>query len=75
MEIHHDKHHAAYVANLNKAIAEVPDFYLAVKNKGFTEKSGEGLLTDLNSVPEKIRTAVRKTTGGGHYNHSPLFGR
>jgi superoxide dismutase, Fe-Mn family len=69
MEIHHDKHHAAYVANLNKAIAEMPDFYLTVKNKGLTENSGEGLLKDLNSVPEKVRTAVRNN-GGGHYNHS-----
>lgn len=69
MEIHHDKHHAAYVANLNKAIAQVPDFYSAIKDKGLTENSGEGLLKDLNSVPEKIRTAVRNN-GGGHYNHS-----
>jgi superoxide dismutase, Fe-Mn family len=60
MEIHHDRHHGAYVANLNKAIAESPSLGL---------KSLEELLKDLNSVPEKIRAAVRNN-GGGHYNHS-----
>ena len=60
MHIHHDKHHAAYVANLNKAVAEFPDL---------GKKSVEDLLKDLSSVPEKIRTAVRNN-GGGHYNHS-----
>lgn len=60
MEIHHDKHHAAYVANLNKAVADFPDL---------GKKSVEDLLKDLNSVPEKIRPAVRNQ-GGGHYNHS-----
>jgi superoxide dismutase, Fe-Mn family len=60
MEIHHDKHHAAYVANLNKAVADHPDL---------GKKSVEDLLKDLNAVPEKIRTAVRNN-GGGHYNHS-----
>ncbi len=60
MQIHHDKHHAAYVANLNKAVAEFPDL---------GKKPVEDLLKDLNSVPEKIRTAVRNN-GGGHYNHS-----
>jgi len=60
MEIHHDKHHATYVTNLNKAIAESPDL---------GKKSVEDLLKDLNSVPEKIRTAIRNS-GGGHYNHS-----
>jgi Fe-Mn family superoxide dismutase len=60
MHIHHDKHHAAYVANLNKAIGETPIFgSLAI----------ESLLQNLNSLPEKIRTAVRNN-GGGHYNHS-----
>lgn len=59
MEIHHDKHHAAYVANLNKAVADYPDV---------GKKSVEELVMDLNSVPEKIRTAVRNN-GGGHYNH------
>jgi Fe-Mn family superoxide dismutase len=60
MEIHHDKHHAAYVANLNKAVAGHPDL---------EKKSVEELLKDLSGVPEKIRTAVRNN-GGGHYNHS-----
>ena len=60
MQIHHDKHHAAYMANLNKAIDETPIFgSLAI----------ESLLQNLNSLPEKIRTAVRNN-GGGHYNHS-----
>ena len=60
MEIHHDKHHAAYVTNLNKAVAEFPDL---------AGKKIEELLKDLNAVPEKMRTAVRNQ-GGGHYNHS-----
>ena len=60
MQIHHDKHHAAYVANLNKAVADFPDL---------GKKPVEDLLADLNSVPEKIRTAVRNQ-GGGHYNHA-----
>ena len=60
MQIHHDKHHAAYVANLNKAVAEFPDL---------GKKPVEELLKDLTVVPEKIRTAVRNQ-GGGHYNHS-----
>ena len=60
MEIHHDKHHAAYVTNLNKAVAGVPEL---------AGKSIEDLLKDLNALPEKIRTAVRNH-GGGHYNHS-----
>ena len=60
MEIHHDKHHAAYVTNLNNAIA----------GKGDLEsKSTEELITDLGSVPEDIRTAVRNN-GGGHVNHT-----
>jgi Fe-Mn family superoxide dismutase len=60
MEIHHDKHHAAYVANLNKAVAGFPDV---------AKMSVETMLKDLNAVPEKIRTAVRNN-GGGHFNHS-----
>ncbi len=60
MHIHHDKHHAAYVANLNKAVAEFPDL---------EKMPVEDLLKDLKAVPEKIRTAVRNQ-GGGHYNHS-----
>lgn len=67
MEIHHDKHHAAYVANLNKALSGWME-YLTRMNAPFL--SGlETLLKDLNSVPENIRTAVRNN-GGGHYNHS-----
>jgi Fe-Mn family superoxide dismutase len=60
MEIHHDKHHAAYVANLNKALAEYP---------ALAQQPVEELLRRLDSVPEKIRGAVRNH-GGGHYNHS-----
>jgi Fe-Mn family superoxide dismutase len=60
MEIHHDKHHAAYVTNLNKALADSPEL---------GKKSVEDLLRDVNSMPEKLRTAVRNQ-GGGHYNHS-----
>src|SRR5438105_1055419 len=60
MEIHHDKHHAAYVTNLNKAVADFPEL---------GKKPVEELLTDLNSMPEKIRTAVRNQ-GGGHFNHT-----
>jgi len=65
MEVHHGKHHAAYVANLNKALETAPDL---------AGKSLEALLADgLSAVPESIRTAVRNN-GGGHYNHS-LFWR
>ncbi|MEI9865729.1 MAG: superoxide dismutase [Limisphaerales bacterium] len=60
MRIHHDKHHAAYVANLNKAVADVNI------DKALTL---EVLMKDLNSLPESHRTAVRNN-GGGHYNHS-----
>jgi superoxide dismutase, Fe-Mn family len=63
MQIHHDKHHAAYVANLNKAVAEFPDL---------GKKPVEDLLKDLSAVPAKIRTAVRNN-GGGHYNHSMFW--
>jgi superoxide dismutase, Fe-Mn family len=60
MQLHHDKHHASYVANLNKAVADFPDL---------GQKPVEDLLKDLNAIPEKIRAAVRNQ-GGGHYNHS-----
>ena len=60
MQIHHDKHHAAYVTNLNKAVAEFPEL---------GRKRVEDLLGDLSVVPEKIRVAIRNQ-GGGHYNHS-----
>lgn len=69
MEIHHEKHHAAYVANLNAAIAQVPDFYFALKQKGANEQTVEEILKDLGSVPEPIRLPVRNN-GGGHYNHT-----
>ena len=60
MEIHHDKHHAAYVNNLNKALENQSDLQ---------NMSIEELLRNINSVPENIRTAVRNN-GGGHANHS-----
>ena len=60
MQIHHDKHHAAYVANLNKAIADTPSL---------AAKSIESILRDLDAVPESMRTAVRNN-GGGHANHT-----
>jgi len=60
MQIHHDKHHAAYVTNLNKTVAEFPEL---------GRKRVEDLLGDLSVVPEKIRVAIRNQ-GGGHYNHS-----
>jgi Fe-Mn family superoxide dismutase len=63
MEIHHDKHHAAYVTNLNKALESAPDLQA---------KSAEELIKNLNAVPEAIRTAVRNN-GGGHVNHSMFW--
>ncbi|MBB3112624.1 Fe-Mn family superoxide dismutase [Paenibacillus phyllosphaerae] len=60
MEIHHDRHHNAYVTNLNAALESAPELQ---------EKSVEDLIADLNSVPEAIRTAVRNN-GGGHANHT-----
>jgi Fe-Mn family superoxide dismutase len=63
MKIHHDKHHAAYVARLNQAIARVPTM---------AKQSVEELLQDLNSLPEDIREEVRNY-GGGHANHSLLW--
>jgi len=60
MEIHHGRHHKAYVDNLNKALAGRPEL---------ESKSLDALLKDLASVPEEIRTAVRNN-GGGHWNHT-----
>ena len=60
MEIHHDKHHAAYVNNLNATIA---------KHSELEGKSLDDLITKLNDVPEDIRAAVRNN-GGGHWNHT-----
>ena len=63
MEIHHGKHHAAYVTNLNKALESAPDLQ---------GKSAEDLIKDLNAVPENIRAAVRNN-GGGHVNHTMFW--
>lgn len=60
MHLHHDKHHNTYVTNLNAAIEKYPEL---------GEQSIEELVTNLNEVPEDIRTAVRNN-GGGHANHS-----
>jgi Fe-Mn family superoxide dismutase len=60
MEIHHGKHHAAYVTNLNKALESAPDL---------AAKSIDDLVKAIGSVPEAIRGAVRNN-GGGHWNHS-----
>jgi Fe-Mn family superoxide dismutase len=65
MHIHHDKHHAAYVANLNKALTQI----YQGGPLPITEGTLKNYLQNLNSVPENIRTAVRNN-GGGHYNHS-----
>jgi len=60
MEIHHGRHHATYVNNLNAALEGHPELQ---------NKSVEDLIRDLDAVPESIRTAVRNN-GGGHANHS-----
>jgi Fe-Mn family superoxide dismutase len=60
MELHHDKHHQAYVDNLNKAIAPYPQL---------AELTTEDLLRRLEQVPDEIRAAVRNH-GGGHVNHA-----
>ena len=60
MEIHHTKHHQAYVTNLNAAVEKAPEL---------ADKSLEWLLQNLSSVPEAVRGAVRNN-GGGHWNHS-----
>src|SRR5215212_2955629 len=63
MRIHHDKHHAAYVTNLNGALEKYPELQ---------RKSIEDLIRGINTVPEDIRTAVRNN-GGGHINHSMFW--
>jgi Fe-Mn family superoxide dismutase len=63
MTIHHDKHHAAYVNNVNKALEAYPDLQ---------KKAVWDLIRDLDSVPQDIRTAVRNN-GGGHANHSMFW--
>jgi len=60
MEIHHGKHHQGYVDKLNTALEDAKDL---------ADKSVEDLITDLDTVPEKIRVAVRNN-GGGHANHT-----
>lgn len=63
MTIHHDKHHGAYVTNVNKALAGKPNL---------ESKTVEQLISSLDSVPADIRTAVRNN-GGGHANHSMFW--
>src|SRR6266403_28260 len=63
MEIHHDKHHGAYVTNVNKAIAGKADL---------EKKSPEELIKNLDAVPADVRGAVRNN-GGGHVNHSMFW--
>jgi superoxide dismutase, Fe-Mn family len=63
MQIHHGKHHAAYVNNLNAALE---------KHANLQGKSAEELVKDLSKVPEDIRTAVRNN-GGGHVNHTMFW--
>ena len=63
MEIHHTKHHQAYVNNLNAAIEKAPEL---------ASKSLDDLMRGINSVPEAVRTAVRNN-GGGHWNHSAFW--
>lgn len=60
MEIHHTKHHQAYIDKLNEALQKHPEL---------SDKNLDQLLTDLEAIPEDIRGAVRNH-GGGHYNHS-----
>jgi superoxide dismutase, Fe-Mn family len=63
MHLHHDKHHAAYVNNLNNALANYPDLQ---------SKSAEDLIKQLNDLPEAVRMAVRNN-GGGHVNHTMFW--
>jgi Fe-Mn family superoxide dismutase len=63
MEIHHGKHHNAYVTNLNAALDKHPELQ---------SKSAEDLIRGIASVPDDIRTAVRNN-GGGHVNHSMFW--
>jgi len=60
MQIHHDKHHAKYVSNLNDALAKEPSL---------KDKKLEELLTNVKGLPDTVRTAIRNN-GGGHYNHT-----
>lgn len=60
MQIHHDKHHAGYIKNLNDALSAYPPLQ---------SKTAEELLADLDSIPEEIRTTVQNNAGG-HLNHT-----
>jgi Fe-Mn family superoxide dismutase len=63
MKLHHDKHHQTYVTNLNGAVEKHP---------GLGKKTPEELISNLNSVPEDVRTVVRNN-GGGHVNHTMFW--
>ena len=63
MEIHHGKHHQAYVNNLNAAIEKTPEL---------AKKSLDDLMRNVGALPEAVRTAVRNN-GGGHWNHSMFW--
>ncbi len=63
MTLHHDKHHATYVTNLNNALQKYPDWF---------QRSPEEIVSHLNDVPEDIRTTVRNNAGG-HVNHSMFW--
>src|SRR5215469_13968804 len=63
MKLHHDKHHQAYVTNLNGAVEKHPDL---------GKKTPEELISNLDSVPEDVRTVVRNN-GGGHVNHTMFW--
>jgi superoxide dismutase, Fe-Mn family len=63
MRIHHDKHHAAYVNNLNAALEKHPELQ---------NKNAEDLIKDINGIPDAIRGAVRNN-GGGHVNHTMFW--
>jgi len=63
MEIHHTKHHQAYINNLNAALEKAPELQ---------KKSIDELMRDVNSAPEAVRTAVRNN-GGGHWNHTMFW--
>ena len=63
MQLHHDKHHQTYITNVNAALANHPNL---------AAKSVDDLISDLNAVPEDIRTVVRNN-GGGHSNHTMFW--
>jgi Fe-Mn family superoxide dismutase len=64
MKLHHDKHHAAYVANLNGAVAKHPE--------DLGSKSAEQLIANLSALPEDVRAAIRNN-GGGDVNHTMFW--